>query len=203
MPEWLGNLLAAVGGGTVVLVGVLTIFKGLLIKLFETGIESSFEKNLEKFKNKLHRSTKAYEILLDREMRFYEKLEPITAELVPLEHDLLYPLRYDAEANREAQCEAFRKHFKRYCELIKELKNENLIHQSYIPQEVFGSFTSVVKQMQDDIPLWFEMAKLLFAGEYEKIDYESCEKTVNVFLAKLAVAETMVRKRLNQLSGED
>ena len=123
MPEWLGNLLAAVGGGTVVLVGILTIFKGLLIKLFETGIESSFEKNLEKFKNKLHRSTKAYEILLDREMRFYVKLEPITAELVPLEHDLLYHLRYDADANREAQCEAFREHFKRYCELIKELKN--------------------------------------------------------------------------------
>ena len=90
MPEWLESLLTAIGGGTVVLVGVLTIFKGLLIKLFETGIESSFEKNLEKFRNKLERSTKAYEILLEREMRFYEKLEPITAELVPLEHDLLY-----------------------------------------------------------------------------------------------------------------
>ena len=92
MPEWLENLLTAIGGGTVVLVGILTIFKGLLIKLFETGIESSFEKNLEKFRNKLERSTKAYEILLEREMRFYEKLEPIIAELVPLEHDLLYYL---------------------------------------------------------------------------------------------------------------
>ena len=38
-------MLAAIGGGTVVLVGVLTIFKGLLVKLFETGIESSFETN--------------------------------------------------------------------------------------------------------------------------------------------------------------
>ena len=45
IPEWLENMLAAIGGGTVVLVGVLTIFKGLLVKLFETGIESSFEKN--------------------------------------------------------------------------------------------------------------------------------------------------------------
>ena len=203
MPEWLGNLLAAVGGGTVVLVGVLTIFKGLLVKLFETRIESSFEKNLEKFKNKLHRSTKAYEILLDREMRFYEKIEPITAELVPLEHDLLYHLRHDEDADREAQCEAFRGYFKRYCELIKELKNESLIHQSYIPQEVFNAFASVVEQMQDDIPLWFKMAKLLFAGEYEKIDYKKCEATVDMFFVKLAFAETMVRKRLNQLSGED
>ncbi len=95
MPEWFESLLAAIGGGTVVLVGILTIFKGLLVKLFETGIESSFEKNIEKFRNKLERSTRAYEILLDREMRFYEKLEPIVAELVPLEHDLLYYLSQD------------------------------------------------------------------------------------------------------------
>ena len=112
MPEWLEHLLTAVGGGTVVLVGILTIFKGLIVKLFETGIESSFEKNLEKFRNKLERSTKAYEILLEREMRFYEKLEPITAELVPLEHDLLYYLKRYEETEREKQCEAFREHFK-------------------------------------------------------------------------------------------
>lgn len=202
MPEWLESLIAAIGGGTVVLIGVLTIFKGLLIKLFETGIESSFEKNLEKFKNNLERSTKAYEILLDREMRFYEKLEPITAELVPLEHDLLYYLKYDEGADREEQCEAFREHFKRYCKLVKELKNENLIHQSYIPQEVLDAYTSVVKQMQDDIPLWFDMAKLLFAGEYDKIDYEKCAVAIDTLLMHLAFAETMVRKRLKQLSGE-
>lgn len=203
MPEWLESLIAAIGGGTVVLIGVLTIFKGLLIKLFETGIESSFEKNLEKFKNNLERSTKAYEILLDREMRFYEKSEPITAELVPLEHDLLYYLKYDEGADREKQCEAFREHFKRYCELVKELKNESLIHQSYIPQEVFEAYTSVVKQMQDDIPLWFDMAKFLFAGEYDKIDYEKCAAAIDTLLMHLAFAETMVRKRLKQLSGED
>lgn len=203
MPEWLESLIAAIGGGTVVLIGVLTIFKGLLIKLFETGIESSFEKNLEKFKNNLERSTKAYEILLDREMRFYEKLEHITAELIPLEHDLLYYLKHDEGADRDKQCEAFREHFKRYCELVKELKNENLIHQSYIPQEVFNAYTSVVKQMQDDIPLWLDMAKHLFAGEYDKIDYEKCETAIDTLLMHLAFAETMVRKRLKQLSGEN
>lgn len=202
MPEWLESLLVAIGGGAVVLVGVLTIFKGLLVKLFETGIESSFEKNLEKFKNNLDRTTRAYEILLDREMRFYEKLEPITAKLVPLEHDLLYYLKYDEDADRERQSEAFKEHFKRYCELIKDLKNENLIHQSYIPQEVFNAFTSVVKQMQDDMPLWFDMAKFLFAGEYDKIDYEKCETTIDTLLMQIAFAETMVRKRLKQLSGE-
>lgn len=203
MPEWLRSLFTAVGGGTIVLVGILTIFKSLIIKLFETGIESSFEKNLEKFKNNLERSTRAYEIILDREMRFYKELEPITAELIPIEHDLLYYLKYDEESDREKQCEAFRTNLKKYCELVMDLKNSTLIHHSYIPQDVFNAFTSVVKQMQDNIPLWGDMAKLLFAGEYSKINYKKCEIEIDKLLMRLAFAETMVRKRLKELSGEN
>jgi hypothetical protein len=200
MPEWLKDLIVAVGGGTVVLVGVLTIFKNLLIKLFETGIESSFEKNLEKYRNKLSRSIKAYEILLDREMRFYERIEPIFAELVPLEHDLLYYLKKDERVDRKAGCETFRKHFGRYTELIKTLKNETLIHQSYIPESVFSASTAVVEQMQKDIQYWFDMCKLLFAGEYEKIDYQKGERIVDDLLMKLAEAEISIKLRLEELS---
>lgn len=202
MSEWLQSLLAAVGGGTVVLVGIFTIFKGILLKLFETGIESSFQTSFEKFKNNLERSTKAYEILLAREMRFYEKLEPITSELIPLEHDLLYYLKYDKRLDKKAQREDFRENFNRYCELTIELKNEILIHQSYIPQEVFSAYAAVVKQMQDDMPLWSDMAKLLFEDEYDKIDYQKCESAIDILLKLLALAETMVRKRLKTLSGE-
>lgn len=78
----LKELIAAVGGGAIVLVGGLTIFKKLFLKLFETGIESSFEKELEKYRNNLSRADRAFEILLNREMHYYEKIEPIFAEEV-------------------------------------------------------------------------------------------------------------------------
>ena len=83
------------------------------------------------------------------------------------------------------------------------LKNLTLIHHSYIPQDVLNAFTSVVKQMQDDMPLWFDMAKLLFVGEYGKIDYKKCEIVIDELLMRLAFAETMVRKHLKELSGEN
>lgn len=203
MPDWLSDLILAVGGGSVVLIGILTVFKKLFIKFFETGIESSFEKNIEKFKNKLERTTRAYEILLEREMRFYEKIESITAELIPLEHDLLYYLKHNDGVEREKECEKFREYLKRYGELIILLKNENLIHQSYIPQDVFVAFTAVIKQMQDDIAWWFNMGKHLFSGEYDKIDYEKGENIVETLLMHLAFAQNKVRKRLKHLSGED
>ena len=200
MPEWLKDLIVAVGGGTVVLVGILTIFKNLFLKLFETGVESSFEKSLEKYRNKLSRSTKAFEILLDREMRFYERMEPIYAELIPLEQDLLYYTQRDEEVDRETECEAFRTSFSRYMELIKNLKNETLVHQSYIPQTIFVTSTAVVGQMQKDLPFWLEMAKLLFAGEYEKIDYEKGQQAVDAVLMYITKAQLEIKKRLEELS---
>lgn len=203
MPEWLKELIAAIGGGTVALVGLLTIFRGLLIKLFETGIESSFQKSLEKFKNELDRSTQAYEILLEREMRFYEKLEPITAELIPLIHDLSYYLKQHNEVDHKSQCEEYKQHFERYCELIKILKNETLIHQAYIPKDVFWAFSQTVKQMQDNLGDWLNAAKLLFAGDYNKIDYPMIDNMVNALLLQLAFSETKVRSRLQSLSGEN
>ena len=135
-------------------------------------------------------------------MRFYERIEPITAELVPLSHDLLFYLKHSEEREREKECEAFREHFERYCELIKDLKNENLIHQSYIPIEVFTAFSAVVKQMQDDANYWFDMAKLLFAGEYDKIDYDKGKAAVDMLLMHLAAAEIEVKKRLKLLCGD-
>ena len=172
MPEWLKSILAAFGGGTVVLVGMMTIFKGLFIKFFESSIESSFEKNIEKFKNKLERSTRAYEILLDREMRFYENLDPITARLVPLMHDLRYFLKKRDRTTNKPDYENLDECFKTYGELIIELKKEYLVHQTYIPQTIFNAYASVTKQMQEDLSWWFDMRDFLLAEEYEKINYE-------------------------------
>ncbi len=203
MSEWLKSTLAAFGGGAVVLVGMMTIFKGLFIKFFESSIESSFEKNIEKFKNKLERSTRAYEILLEREMRFYENLDPITAELVPLMHDLRYFLKKRDRNTNKPDYEKIDECFKTYGELIIELKKEYLVHQTYIPQTIFNAYASVTKQMQEDLSWWFDMRDFLLAEEYEKINYEECDEKVEMVFAKLALAEMLVRSRLKHLSGEE
>ena len=42
---------------------------------------------------------------------YYEKIEPIFAEIVPLEHDLFECLKIDEEFEREAKCESFKVYF--------------------------------------------------------------------------------------------
>ena len=200
MTEWLKSLLAAVGGGTVVLVGILTIFKNLFIKLFETGIESSFEKSIEKYRNKLSRSTKAFEILLDREMRFYERMEPLYAEVIPLQQDLIYYAKRDEEVNHTDECKAFKTHFVRYAELIKEIKNEVLVHQSYIPENIFTKSTVVVGLMQTDLQFWLDVGKAQIDGRYDGIDYKAGQEKIDVVLASIVEVQLAIKKRLEELS---
>lgn len=200
MPEWVKELITAIGGGAVVLVGVLTIFKTLFVNFSEKTIEASFEKSIEKYRNKISRATRAYEIILEREMRFYERTELIIAELIPLAHDLFYYLKPYEEASGEDGCKAFREHFRRYVEITKTLKNETLIHQAYIPESVFLLSSEVVTKMQKDMHYWHDMAKLLFAGEYEKINYDEGEKVLSDLLMSLSKTEISVKMRLEELS---
>ena len=193
MYQWLKELLIAISGGSIVLVGMLTILKGLFVKFFTNVIDSSFEKSLEKYRNKISRSNRAYEILLDREMSYYEKIDPIFAELIPLVQDLVYLLE-------NKQTEEFREHLLRYAELIINLKSEVLLHQSYIPESVFKASSEVVSEMQKSLDYWKKTAKLLFAEEYDIIDYEKGKSIVDDLLKLISLTEQVVKHRLQDMS---
>lgn len=201
MPEWLKSLLAAVGGGAVVLTGILTIFKTLFVKLFDTGIETAFGKSLEKYRNQLSRSARAYEILLDREMQFYEHMESISAELVPLAHDFIYCIDYPEKFEPEGVYESFRKSVLRYGDVLKAIKSEALSHKAYIPEDVFSAATQIVKQMQLDIPFLADTAKLIYAKSYQQIDRTKVQENYDKLIDLLANLSTITKKRLEELSG--
>ena len=193
MYQWLKELLIAISGGSIVLVGMLTILKGLFVKFFTNVIDSSFEKSLEKYRNRISRSNRAYEILLDREMSYYEKIDPIFAELIPLVQDLVYLLE-------NKQTEEFREHLLRYAELIINLKSEVLLHQSYIPESVFKASSEVVSEMQKSLDYWYKMAKLLFAEKYDDIDYDKGKNIVDDLLKLISLTEQVVKHRLQDMS---
>lgn len=156
MDEFLKNLILVFSGSVAALVGVFTIFKDLIIKYLEGSIESTFNKKLEKYRNSLYRSTKAYEIILNRELKYYEQLDIHLAELIPLVQDLVYYLKPNKYKNQIEQFEAYKKIFLRYTDLLLMLKNESLIFRAYTTEEIFQEVTSVVIQMQDDMHFWGE-----------------------------------------------
>lgn len=194
------EFLIAFGGGAFALLGSLTIFKSLFLKLFDRSIDAVFSKSFEKYRNNILRANRAYEILLEREMRYYEKLEPIFAELIPLFHDLEFYLKKDDDTTDEFLRKGYRENYKRYLEIIMVLKNEALIHHSYIPMEIFQLSTNIVKNMQDNAQFFGDMSKLLFRGDYKNIDYKRCSEIILGLLKCVAETEVAIRNRLENLS---
>lgn len=196
----LKDVLVAIGGGTVALIGVLTIFKNLFLKVMEKGIDITFDKKIEKYKNVLTRTTTAYEILLNKELDFYAKVDPLYAELVVLVQDLVYYSNYENDIDEIRRKEQYKKHVIRYLELIKEIKNESLIYQSYIPSKIFNATTEIIKTMQNDMAHWCEIAKIMYDESDGINDIKKSEEFCQNTLMLIAMCETFTKNRLKELS---
>lgn len=202
MPEWLKNLIAAVGGGAVVLVGILTIFKSLFIKLFEEGIESSFEKNIEKYRNKLSRSTKAYEILLEKEFGYYGCLDPHLAKLVPLVQDLVYYSDMKKEMELSFRQTQYKEKMLEFLEIIPKIKNDSVLYQPYIPAQVFAEVSHLLGAMQRELNFWSQAGDVIFCKTDETVDLEKATRISDTILLHIAKIETTIKSRLVELSEQ-
>lgn len=203
MSEWLKELIAAIGGGSVVLIGLLTIFKSIFLKLFESGIETSFEKNIEKYRNRLSRSTKAYEILLDKEFSYYSSLDPYLAKLVPLIQDLVYYTDFSQQMDEENRKTRYKEKMLEYLEMIPKIKNDVVLYQPYIPNNVFVEVTQLVKLSQDNMTFWHEVANKLFYKQDSSIDTIKAEQISESVLKQIGIIEMEIKRRLLQLSEQE
>lgn len=198
--ELLKDFLVAVGGGATALIALLTIFKGMFMKYFEKGIDTAFDKKLEKYRNRLTRATTAYDLLLEKEMGYYTKIDILFAELIVLVQDLVYYSTEKDDGIADDQRMKYREHLLRFLELIMEIKNLGLVHQAYIPGDIFRAGTGIIKSMQDNIEHWQQVCIILFEQADGKIDTEKSEKIKDEILLNIAYAETLIKKRLKALS---
>lgn len=196
MQEWIKELLVALGGGTAAAIAILTIFKSLAVKLFEKAIDTSFEKSTIKLTNKLERSTKAYEILLKKEFDFYEKTDPYMATLVPLVQDL----KYYAEQSENSGKEKYRELLLQYLKMIPELKNNSVLFQPYIPEDIFTAVSTLLALMQEDMRYLGDVGTILYEKQPGEINVEKMEEIQEKILLAIALVETRIKARLTELS---
>lgn len=202
MPAWLSDFLVAIGGGTVVLIGILTIFKKLFLKLFESGMDASFEKHLEKYRNQLSRSTMAYEILLKKELDYYEALDPYFATLVPLVHDLVWCSDMSEKMEPEFRKTQYAENLRIFLEMIPKIKNDSILHQVYAPAEIANEVSHLIGTMQRDLAFWNHVADVIFGESNEPIDIGKADKIKLSILHYVASIETAIRERLADLSQQ-
>ena len=81
-----------------------------------------------------------------------------------------------------------------------EIKNLNLVHQAYIPSNIFSAGTGIITAMQDNVEHWHQIGLILFEKSEGEIDTEKSERIKDEILMNIAYAETLIKKRLKELS---
>lgn len=199
MNKWIENIVNWFGNA-VVLIVLMPFFKGILKHFFETIIKSVYEKNLEQFKDNLYRSTRAYELLLDREMKFYDEIHEDMVELARLQYELRASLDRDSKLN--TSIDEFIQQYKKYTELFISIKNKVLVNRLYIPKEIIESFLEFIRQIEINHKFWFEIAGIILNDRYDSINKADCEKMINSFIFSLEKTQEKIFNHLKKISIE-
>lgn len=199
MNNWIENIVNWFGNA-VVLIVLMPFFKGILKHFFETIIKSVYEKNLEQFKDNLYRSTRAYELLLDREMKFYDEVHEDMVELARLQYELNASLDRDSKLNNSI--DEFIQHYKKYTELFISIKNKVRIYRLYIPKEITESFWEFIRQIEINHKFWLEMTEIILNDRYDSINKTDCEKMINSFIFSLEKTQEKIINHLKKISIE-
>lgn len=199
MNKWIENIVNWFGNA-VVLIVLMPFFKGILKHFFETIIKSVYEKNLEQFKDNLYRSTRAYELLLDREMKFYDEIHEDMVELARLQYELRVSLDRDSKLN--TSIDEFIQQYKKYTELFISIKNKVLVNRLYIPKEIIESFLEFIRQIEINHKFWFEIVGIILNDRYDSINKADCEKMINSFIFSLEKTQEKIFNHLKKISIE-
>lgn len=181
---------------TVLVVSIPWLVKRAIEACAEKAVGSIFEKRLEKYKAELSRTTMAREVMLEREMVFYDTIDAQIAELVPLVQDLRDNLTEQPFTKEK------RDHLIRVLKLTLEMKDVSLRYQAYVEEDIWSSFNELVIKMQSQQSRWFDLAKKISAGD-DANEEDRCDAGRMCEQALLLVALVRMRqaKYLKSISG--
>lgn len=200
--DFLKEILAAIGGGAAVLIGLLAFGKSIINKYIDTLIETSAEKNIRKLENRFARSLSAYEFLLKKEMNYYESIDLIYAELIVRVQDCCGEI-LEKENERSDRCEKARDELTYLLQNTPVLKSCALQYQAYIPHDIFKANSDVIGVLQEKARIIHPELKKLFEGKECEIDKPAVEDAQKEILMAIAVAEFAISRRLKILSESE
>lgn len=150
----LGFLSGLVLGTSVVVIMSIPLFVKRAVETYaEKVVDNVFEKRIEKYKAELSRATMAREVMLEREMAFYDIIDEQIAELVPLIQDVRDDLT-ERPFTKEK-----RDRFVRIPELSIEMKDVSLRYEAYVPTDVWAAFNQLVVELHSQCGQWLDFAK--------------------------------------------
>lgn len=194
----LGFLTSLVPGVLAVLIVSIPLFVKRAVEAYaDKAVGNIFEKQLEKYKAELSRATMAREVMLGREMAFYDKIDAQIAELVPLIQDARDDLT-ERPFTKEK-----RDRLVRIPGLVVEMKDVSLRYEAYVSTDIWIAFNELVVELQSQCGRWLDFAKKI--SSENEVDAEgegAAEQMCDRVLSLVKLVRMRQADYLKSISGE-
>lgn len=204
LQNFLTTLFSTLGGAVGTVIILLTFGKQVILKGLEVKLKQGADKNVQILSNKLDRKTRAFQLLLDNEMKFYESIGSYLADLIVDIQDFIFYLRLD-ETNplSKFEYESVRDVFGRIAETNKQIKRSLLISQNYIPQIVFDVTTNLISDIQKGFTPMYNIIEQHVSDKEDVITNEEIKTLKDTILMDCALVNLKIKLRLEDLSKEN
>lgn len=204
LQNFLTTLFSTLGGAVGTVIILLTFGKQVVLKGLEVKLKQGADKNIQILSNKLDRKTRAFQLLLDNEMKFYESIGSYLADLIVDIQDFIFYLELD-ETNplSKFEYESVRDVFGRIAETNKQIKRSLLISQNYIPQIVFDVTTNLISDIQKGFTPMYNIIEQHVSDKEDVITNEEIKTLKDTILMDCALVNLKIKLRLEDLSKEN
>ena len=183
-----------------ILCGCIFLIKKVVSLTIETIFSDNSSKKMQSHINILNRRTMAYEILLKKELEYYENINDFISEIVVLIQDVCWNYSQIDKTSDIKEKEKYRQasadNFKNLLKIIPKTKKDLLVFKNYSVVEITNEHTNLVCYLQENTENITEILK----EKYTKKSEEILKNITNEVLQLSALLSAVIQVRQRELS---
>lgn len=151
------NIIDKYGSTFAIVILVLFILLWLIKQIVYFTINNVFSeqssRQIQNHINTLNRKRMAYDILLKKELEYYEKISEYISDLVVQIQDIEWNYNQMLKSKNKEEKEKYNKwavdNFKSILENIPKTKKDNIIYQNYADENIWASHSKIISFIQN------------------------------------------------------
>ncbi len=184
-----------------VIVGLIFLIKHIVSTTIYATINEDSSKKIQSHINQLNRRTIAYELLLKKELLYYENiLEFISVVVVSIQDVCWNYSQYgsvkDINEKNKYKNQSI-ENFQNILKLIPASKKDNIIYENYSSSNISKIHSNLICYIQDNAE---QIVKILRKKKYYVSDYDIMNKISQGMLELCALLSTIIHQKHEELS---
>lgn len=184
-----------------IILGCIFLIKHIVSTTIDVMFNENSSKKVQSHINHLNRCTIAYELLLKKELLYYENILDFVSEIVVSIQDVCWNYKQYGQAKDIDNKHKYKKqsieNIQNILKLIPSTKKDNLIYESYSNRDISKVHSELICYIQDNSE---QIVKILVKKKYYINDYNSMNAISQNMLKLCALLSTMIHQKHEELS---